>query len=64
MYNYKFIEVKAKTGFVGNTIAEHRELIEKAARQGYRYVGYVPTKLTGHGMIKVIDLVFEKPSKL
>ncbi|MDO4977978.1 MAG: DUF4177 domain-containing protein [Eubacteriales bacterium] len=36
------------------------EIIDKHARQGYRYVGYIPTVMSDYGKIKDMDLIFER----
>ncbi len=46
--------------FLGAGSEEHRSIIDKQAKEGYRYVGYIPTKITDHGKITDMDLVFEK----
>ena len=38
---------------------EHRQIIDQYAAKGYRYVGYIPTDITGHGVIRQVDLIFE-----
>ena len=35
-------------------------IIEKRAGDGWRYVGYIPTKQRGTGHTQEIDLIFEK----
>lgn len=34
--------------------------IEQRAKEGWRYVGYIPILQRGNGYIEEIDLVFEK----
>lgn len=58
MYEYSYASVK-----VGGTLGakeEHREIIDRAAAQGWRYVGYVPTRVVGYGALDKIDLIFER----
>lgn len=38
----------------------HRLIIDEYAQQGYRYAGYIPTKLNGYGGVMAFDLIFEK----
>ena len=62
MYKYEYVLVEEKKGNL-HGIQEHREIIEKYAQDGYRYVGFVPTLTKGHGLqmgSSAIDLVFEK----
>lgn len=52
---------KIHTGrFIGALSEEHRELIDSYAAKGYRYVGFIPTKMSDYGKIVDMDLVFEK----
>ena len=44
---------------MGSSSEEHRQIIDEYAAKGYRYVGYIPTEMTGHGQILEMDLVFE-----
>lgn len=46
--------------FVGSKSEEHREIIDRYAEQGYRYVGYLPTHIAEYGKIKDLDLIFER----
>lgn len=43
--------------FVGKN---YRSIIEKRAGDGWRYVGYIPTKQRGTGHTQEMDLIFEK----
>ena len=45
--------------FIGSSSEEHRQIIDEYASKGYKYVGYIPTEMTGHGQILMMDLVFE-----
>ena len=62
MYKYEYVLVKEKKGNLRGT-QEHRDIIEKYAQDGYRYVGFIPTLTKGMGLhmgSAAIDLVFEK----
>ena len=59
MYEYKYVTIKAK-GVLTTEYEEHREVIDRAAREGWRYVGWVPTCIIGHGTVTLMDLVFER----
>lgn len=39
---------------------QHRDIINEYVQKGYRYIGYVPTEITGSGELIKIDLIFEK----
>lgn len=66
MYKYEYEKIKSGLkGFgalYGNiyTTNNYQELIEKRASDGWRYVGYIPTKQRGTGHIQEFDLIFEK----
>jgi hypothetical protein len=56
---YKYIYVPAKAAGLFND-PDHRELIDKYSKEGWRFVTAIPIEFTGHGLIKAFDLVFEK----
>ena len=58
MKKYLYVNVNVNT-FFGSGTKEHREIIDKYAAKGYRYVGYVPTHMSDHGKIIELDLIFE-----
>lgn len=58
MKRYKYVNIYIGK-FIGAKSEEHRDIIDKYAAKGYRYVGYIPTKISDYGKIKAIDLVFE-----
>lgn len=66
MYTYEYEKVIIEfSGFGlinGNVygIEEYKDIIEKRASEGWRYVGFIPTKQRGTGHIEEIDLIFEK----
>ena len=37
-----------------------KEIINKYAKEGYSYVGFIPTLIDAHGGFRRIDLIFEK----
>ena len=47
-------------GNVYSIIEDYRDIINKRARNGWRYAGYLPTKQRGTGHIQSMDLIFEK----
>lgn len=59
MRQYKYARIGLKGVFVGR-FDSHREVIDAYAKRGYKYVGYIPTKIAGYGYITEMDLVFEK----
>ena len=62
MYEYKYVTLYVGGGFwINNAECEHRSVIDEHAAQGWRYVGYIPTRFSGEGGTKEIDLIFERP---
>ena len=66
-YKYEYEEIKTEVngiGFMDGKIYEmefdHREIINKRAENGWKYVGFIPTKQRGTGHIQTFDLIFEK----
>lgn len=57
MYKYIYVQSKA-AGFF--TDPDHREIIDKYSKEGWRFVAAIPTWFNGEGKIKEYDLVFEK----
>lgn len=61
MKKYEYVSLKFK-GFFANFSLEddYKKIIDEYARKGFKYVGFVPTKIEGYGRITSIDLIFEK----
>ena len=52
MYEYQYVELYTGGGFwIDNGTGAHREVIDREAREGWRYVGYVPLSFTSNGGI-------------
>ena len=66
MYIYAYETVSCELdgwgAFGGNSygIQEYRSIIDARARDGWRYVGYLPTRQRGTGHVQELDLIFEK----
>ena len=66
MYVYVFERVSSQLsgwGFgSGNKYGsgDYREIIARRAREGWRYVGFLPTVQRGTGHIQEMDLIFER----
>lgn len=58
MYEYQYASVKI--GGTPGAREEHREIIDRYASKGWRYMGYVPTRVVGYGALKGIDLILER----
>ncbi|MBQ1603872.1 MAG: DUF4177 domain-containing protein [Oscillospiraceae bacterium] len=64
MYEYKYINVETgASSFSNKADAEYRTIIDCEAEEGWRYVGYLPTRYSGYGLIKELDLIFEREKK-
>ncbi len=61
MKKYKYVRIHVGK-FFGASTEEHRKIIDEYAQKGYRYVGFIPTKMSDHGKYINIDLIFEKDS--
>ena len=59
---YQYVSVEGRYGLAKTSFEEHREIIDRFAADGWRFVGAIPTLIVGYGMIKRLDLVFEKQS--
>ncbi len=60
---YEFITVTYENNkLAGAELLAHRETIAACAAKGWRYVGYIPTKLGPSGKTLELDLVFETES--
>ncbi len=58
MYQYEYETLYVGGGFwMNNADCQHREIIDRRAAQGWRYVGYIPTRFSGEGGSKEIDLL-------
>lgn len=57
MYKYRYEKSSGGTFF---TESNHRDIINKLANEGWRFVAAIPTYQTQEGKVKEFDLVFEK----
>lgn len=66
MYKYEYVKVVCSRGLLKYRnnepvhIKDYRAIIDEKAQNGWRFVGFVPTKQVGYGYTQEIDLVFEK----
>lgn len=67
MYKYEYEKIDCSFGgwgaFNGNIyeVGDYQSVINERAKNGWRYVGYIPTKQRGAtGHIQEIELIFEK----
>ena len=67
MYTYEYETVSV--GFDGwgplsgndySLTSDYRDIIATRAKNGWRYVGYLPTRQRGTGHVQELDLIFEK----
>ncbi|MDB8679974.1 DUF4177 domain-containing protein, partial [[Ruminococcus] gnavus] len=66
MYQYEYETVSCNlegwgfgSGYI-YSIEDYRSIISERAKDGWRYVGCIPTKQRGTGHIQEMDLIFEK----
>ena len=65
-YEYEFERMELTAGGyslfggVGIHLEGHQEVILRRGREGWRYVGYIPTEFTSNGGTKAIELIFER----
>lgn len=64
-YEFETLETTFGTGYsiFGGIKAGtygHREIIERRARDGWRYAGFIPTTQMADGRITEMDLIFER----
>ena len=45
---------------IGSELEAHRDIIDEKSQLGYRYAGWIPTKMSDYGKILSLDLVFER----
>lgn len=66
MYTYEYERVKCGLdgwGFLGGNvydIGDFQTIIDNRAKEGWKYVGFIPSKQRGTGHIQEITLIFEK----
>lgn len=63
MFIYKYHRMTTKVSGIGITeyrFKNMRDVIDKYANDGWRYVGFVPVLQRGNGYIEEIELIFEK----
>ena len=57
MKKYKYETIQIRKFF---KTKEHRKLIESLSKEGWKYIGSVPTMLSKNNTILEVDLIFEK----
>lgn len=57
MYEYIYVKSKASSIF---RVSDHREIINKYSKEGWRFVSAIPSDFELNGKIIEFDLVFEK----
>jgi hypothetical protein len=64
MYEYFHVKLSTKSTFGAFTIdPEYRNIIDRAAEEGWRYVGFLPVSQSANGAILEYDLIFEQEKK-
>ena len=59
MYAYKYVTLIGED-IMRTRYREHREVIDRHAAEGWRYVGWVPAYINGNGRIEHSELIFER----
>ena len=59
MKRYEYVSVKMGGFLSSELLGKHHEIIDSYSEKGYRYVGYIPTRIENGGRIMEIDLIFE-----
>lgn len=66
MYKYEYVTLSAEDGRIEaklkgiQSVDSYREIIDARAAEGWRYVGYIPTRESIRGYTKTLELIFEK----
>ena len=66
MYKYEYVTVSAEMeGYLAKfndvlSLDDYRKIIDEKAAEGWRYVGYIPTRESMKGYLRELDLIFEK----
>lgn len=66
MYRYEYVTLSAQDGKIEAklkgllSLDAYRDVIDARAAEGWRYVGYIPTRESIRGYTKSVDLIFEK----
>jgi len=69
MYKYEYEKINCSFNgiglFNGNIYdsEDYQKVIDQRALNGWRYVGFIPTRQRGVGHIEEFDLIFEKEVK-
>ena len=59
MKKYQYVKVIG-LNFIQVNFMDHRKIIDEYGLKGFRYVGFIPTKIYNNGQIGEIDLIFEQ----
>ena len=63
MYEYFHVKVAANASPMHARYSidpEYQNIIDRAAAEGWRYVGFIPKRQRAGGYMETIDLVFER----
>ncbi len=62
MYEYFHVKVAANASILADLTLdpEYRNIIDRAAEEGWRYVGFLPVSQSVNGAILEYDLIFEQ----
>ena len=62
MYEYKFVKISLSSGFlVKKPKDDYQEIIREHAKHGWRLVQIFAPAISGYGIAKFYELIFERP---
>lgn len=61
-YEYDIIRVRKKGTLKVRFEEDYREIIKQKAREGWRLVQLFAPPIEGYGVVKFVDLIFERKS--
>lgn len=59
MKKYKYHKINICKRLFSPAPDDYRAIIDTYAKQGYRYVGYIPSCTEAYGRVTELDLIFE-----
>ena len=61
-YEYEIIRIEKKGLLNVKLTEDYREIVKEKAREGWRLVQVFAPPIEGYGVIKFVDLIFERKS--
>ena len=60
MFEYDFVKIDLGGVFSANPKEDYRKIIEEKSKEGWRFVQIFAPSVTGNGVPKCFELIFEK----